>query len=78
MAYRSMSFMERGQCAGSGAGGFFPEKAADERKKGKALCRGCPVTNECLEYALAFDSYGVWGGTTRRERTKLRRLASVA
>lgn len=45
-------------------------------KFAKAVCQGCPVIEECLEYALsAPDQWGVWGGLSERERrTILRRL----
>lgn len=32
----------------------------------------CPIMNECLETAIETNSkYGVWGGTTPRERWRL-------
>jgi WhiB family redox-sensing transcriptional regulator len=40
------------------------------------ICRQCPVAAECLGYALARpDLDGVWGGTTPKERKRLRRTA---
>ena len=33
-----------------------------------AVCRTCPVREECLDYALEHHELGVWGGTTERER----------
>jgi len=36
------------------------------------VCTGCPVRAQCLEHALAHDErYGVWGGTSERERRRL-------
>jgi WhiB family transcriptional regulator, redox-sensing transcriptional regulator len=36
------------------------------------ICRGCPVRVECLEAAVARGEwFGVWGGTTERERRRL-------
>lgn len=34
----------------------------------KAVCGACPVTGECLQYALTTSAVGVWGGTTDEER----------
>lgn len=43
----------------------------------KALCATCPVQAECLTAALDQDEqYGVWGGTTPRDRRKLRKGVS--
>jgi WhiB family transcriptional regulator, redox-sensing transcriptional regulator len=43
--------------------------------RAKAICRSCPVTEECLRYALATgQDYGVWGGTSEEERRGVRRL----
>jgi len=50
---------------------FFPEKG-DRPRDAKKVCANCPVCTECLTFALAHDRlYGVWGGTTERERRKL-------
>ena len=55
---------------------FFPEKGGSVRAA-KAVCAGCPVRAECLEYALAHDErYGVWGGTSERERRRLKAAAA--
>ena len=35
----------------------------------KAICRSCPVVQECLAHSLAVqESYGVWGGLSEGER----------
>lgn len=52
---------------------FFPVATqgpgADEVAKAKAVCAGCGVRRECLQYALATRQlHGVWGGTTEDER----------
>lgn len=36
------------------------------------LCSSCPVQEECLDYALKAEPYGIWGGTTESEREYLR------
>ena len=33
------------------------------------LCAGCPVRQECLDYALAVDEqFGIWGGVAFDQR----------
>lgn len=53
---------------------FFPEREnAETIPKAKAVCHACPVQEQCLDYALADPGLvGIWGGTTDRERRRLR------
>ena len=45
----------------------------EETARAKAICRGCPVTVECRDYALARPGlFGVWAATSQSERTMLR------
>jgi len=40
----------------------------------KALCRECPCRVPCLEHALKHNEKdGVWGGTTRDDRARIRK-----
>lgn len=42
----------------------------------KAVCAACPVSAECLRYALDNRvEYGVWGGFTGAERQQIARSA---
>ncbi|MEV6133110.1 WhiB family transcriptional regulator [Streptomyces violaceusniger] len=54
---------------------FFSTKE-DDRKEAQLLCGPCPVREQCLAWALDNPSkthYGVWAGTTRNDRSRLRR-----
>jgi WhiB family redox-sensing transcriptional regulator len=46
----------------------------------KAVCDRCPVTTECLTWALKHATDGIWGGLTVDERRALKpgRLGEVA
>lgn len=47
---------------------FFPERG-DTTRPAKELCAGCPVRDDCLDYALANGiKHGIWGGTSEKER----------
>src|SRR5690554_6899610 len=58
---------------------FFPTgtdgPALAQVEQAKAVCRRCPVTGECLRWALdTGQDHGVWGGTTEGERRVWRRV----
>ncbi len=51
---------------------MFPKQHKDITyiAQARALCRTCPVIEDCLEYALEFppaDMHGVWAGLTSRQ-----------
>ncbi len=51
---------------------WFPDQRNED--EAKAICRTCPVMNECGEYAiLADERYGVWGGLTEADRAEIRK-----
>jgi WhiB family redox-sensing transcriptional regulator len=48
---------------------FFAGVEGGDTRVAQRICAGCPVNEECLEWALtAGVSYGVWGGTTEQQR----------
>jgi WhiB family redox-sensing transcriptional regulator len=54
---------------------FFPERGQDARAA-QAVCARCPVSDECLEYALEKKiKDGIWGGKSGRDRRRLRARA---
>jgi WhiB family redox-sensing transcriptional regulator len=59
-------------CRELGPAGFFFERG-ENQIHAKAVCRGCVVREDCLEYALAGkEKYGVWGGMSERQRRAIR------
>ncbi|WP_393063813.1 WhiB family transcriptional regulator [Streptomyces sp. LN549] len=57
---------------------FFPigstGPALVQTEDAKAVCRGCPVREECLRWALENgQDAGVWGGLGETERRALKR-----
>jgi len=62
---------------------FFPAGtfgAANRLQVGqaKAVCRRCPVVDECLVQALeSGEDFGVWGGLDELERRELSRGGSL-
>ena len=62
------NWWDEANCLGVDPDLFFPERGASTREA-KAVCRGCVVSDECLEYALQnSEKFGIWGGMSERER----------
>ncbi len=76
--FASPAFMDLGSCRGLDPDIFFPDRG-ESLAPAKAVCADCIVRDECLEYALDHrERFGVWGGTSERERRRLRRSRRVA
>ena len=72
------SWQLQANCLGVDPDLFFPERGAST-KEAKAVCRGCTVREDCLEYALANgEKFGIWGGLSERERRRIRRQRALA
>lgn len=65
-------WIEDGLCAQADPEAYYPDKGGSTQEA-KAICRTCPVRNECLQWALDNDErFGVWGGLSERERRKIK------
>ena len=72
-------WQEKAACRGPQAASFFPpahSERKDERlareSRAKAICAGCIVRKECLEYAVRIrEPHGIWGGLNEAERRQL-------
>lgn len=68
-----------GLCAQTDPDSFFPDKGqADKTRTAKKVCQSCPVRELCLDAAMTSEGnraasarFGVWGGYSPRERTRL-------
>ncbi len=66
-------------CRGNHAHLFFPPSTferKDERERrearAKAICRVCPVIDDCKEHSLSIrEQFGIWGGLTETERREI-------
>ena len=58
-------------CVGADPDTFYPDKGG-RVEPAKAICAGCPVQRECLDYALEHnETDGVWGGMSANGRQML-------
>jgi len=66
-----LDWQDEALCKESDPEAFFPEKGGST-KQAKAVCKRCPITEKCLQYALDNDErYGIWGGKSERERRQI-------
>jgi WhiB family redox-sensing transcriptional regulator len=77
-----MNWRHKAACRAEDPELFFPAgtsgPAIEQMNEAKAVCRRCPVSSACLNYALTTgQNDGVWGGMTEAERRALRTTAAV-
>lgn len=65
---------QQAMCKSSDPSLFILERGEDVRPA-LAVCSTCPVKEPCLRYALDNNEAGVWGGTTGKQRRRMRRVA---
>src|ERR1035437_4941377 len=69
-------------CLGTWQELFFPvgngPDALRQTEQAKAVCRGCPVIEPCLTWALDAGVDGVWGALPEDERRALRKRTQRA
>lgn len=57
---------------------FFPEIGAnDQASNAKKICGRCPHIAECLEWALHYERFGIWGGSSERDRRVIRAKLNI-
>ena len=60
-------------CRGTATTLFFPsEDTARVLRAARAVCASCPVIDDCRETHWG-EEFGIWFGTSERERRRLRR-----
>jgi WhiB family redox-sensing transcriptional regulator len=73
-----VDWRSRAACLAADPELFFPggttALAGEQAVEAKAVCAGCPVRRECLDWALVTkQDHGVWGGLDEFERRAERR-----
>lgn len=71
-----MSWLARAKCTDSDSELWFSDDPFD-RQWAKRVCRTCPVSSECLLFAMENEGptkwhrSGIWGGLDEDERARL-------
>ena len=71
-------WMDQGNCRNKPPKMFFPSDGLGV-VIAKEICRTCKVKERCLNHALQNHiSHGVWGGTSERQRRRIRNEQRLA
>ena len=71
----NLDWMNKARCAETDPELFTPGQG-ESNVPALRICSTCEVREPCLEYALATKQSGVWGGTSEKQRQRLRRSAA--
>jgi len=73
-------------CATADGDFWYPESSqgtSRETRKAKDVCAGCPVSAQCLDFALThmrdthdYAMFGIWAGTTVEDRKRMLKEAA--
>lgn len=78
-SFKSTEWMLEAKCKDSDPAFFFPPDSVGVDRavrfcRGGSLVDRCVVIEECLAYAINnYIDDGVWGGTSQRERRKIKK-----
>lgn len=52
---------------------YFPENYAPKETAALAkICAGCTIFEDCFDWAMKHEDYGIWAGTTPMDRERYR------
>ena len=72
------TWQKRANCQGLDTRLFFPSQGEAIDPKLVEACESCPVRQDCLNHALHWEHYGYWGGTSEKERKRLRKSLKIS
>ena len=70
------ALFEGASCKGMDTNQFYPEgrrAPLEQQRFISMVCHLCPVREACMEWGLAHEKYGIWGGLTEEQRVLYRK-----
>ena len=61
-------------CAETDPDAFYPEPGGEGivvANQARAICNGCEIRRQCLQWAIDNNEAGIWGGLTEDQRKKI-------
>ena len=66
------AWQDNAACKNSPTEWFYPE-GAEINPDALYLCETCPVRNECRDYGVVYEEWGIWGGLSASQRRRVRK-----
>jgi WhiB family redox-sensing transcriptional regulator len=64
--------VELANCTSTDPEIFFPEREDKIAvRTASRVCAVCPIVEDCLEYAIKNENFGIWGGASSLERKRM-------
>jgi len=70
------AWQDNAACKNSPTEWFYPE-GAEINPDALYLCETCPVRNECRDYGVVYEEWGIWGGLTASQRRRVRKEHNI-
>jgi hypothetical protein len=64
-------------CRGFSVDDFYPESPHELTEVAAETCPTCPARPDCLMWGVEHEDSGIWGGTTEKQRARMRRSAGI-
>lgn len=75
VAWERPDWYDLAACRGEPPELFYPKGREDTGAR--RICNRCVVKEDCFEYALSNETYGIWGGYGNRSRQRFRRERGI-
>ena len=70
-------WVDQANCRGLPTSWFFIKNGQSVKPEVKQACETCPVKQDCLDHALKYEAHGFWGGTSEKQRKRLRASLNI-
>jgi WhiB family redox-sensing transcriptional regulator len=83
MTRQDLQWRHRGACNRMSPELFYissdtnPQHARNQNQSAREVCGSCDVRDECFDWGIKHEKYGVWGGTSESERRNIRRQLGI-
>jgi hypothetical protein len=77
------TWTDKSACKGQDPSKWYPVSLTDRAglqqiRLAVTTCNSCPVQQECLDYSLEWERFGIWGGLNAEQRDLIRKKNNIS